>query len=129
MHNRDSFWKPFGSERVNESQKILKSSEKHFYPTFSFFWAKLSLKKLNLIRSEILGLLVNMLTAHYDHSRSNREYLPLQIHTKFPKKPRYFWSILFQFLKSSLNLQCSETKICFIGQIFRKLLTPKYVLI
>ena len=32
-----------------------------------------------LIRSEILGPLVNMLTANYDYSRSNRENLPLPI--------------------------------------------------
>ena len=32
----------FGSHRVNESQKLLKSAEKHFYPTLSSFWAKLS---------------------------------------------------------------------------------------
>ena len=42
MDNRACFWKPFGSERVNESQKLLKSAEKYFYPTFSSFWAKLS---------------------------------------------------------------------------------------
>ena len=35
MHNRASFWKLFGSERVNESQKLPKSAEKYFYPTFS----------------------------------------------------------------------------------------------
>ena len=36
------FWKPFGSERVNESQILLQYAEKNFYPTFSSFWAKLS---------------------------------------------------------------------------------------
>ena len=57
MHNSACFWKPFFSKRVNESQKLLKSAEKYFYPTFLSFWAKLSEKKLFLIRSEILGLL------------------------------------------------------------------------
>ena len=41
MNKRACFWKLFGSERVNESQKQLKSAEKYFYPTFSSFWAKL----------------------------------------------------------------------------------------
>ena len=50
---------PFGSDRVNESQKLLKSSEKYFDPTFSSFLAELSCKKLILIRSEILELLLN----------------------------------------------------------------------
>ena len=35
MDKRSCFRKPFRSERVNESQKLLKSAEKYFYPTFS----------------------------------------------------------------------------------------------
>ena len=46
MHNRAFFWKLFGSERVNESQKLLQYAEKKFYPTFSSFSAKLSLEKV-----------------------------------------------------------------------------------
>ena len=69
--------KPFGCERVNESQKLLQSAEKNFYPIFSSFWAKLSEKKLFLIRSEILGRLDNTLTANYEYSRINSENLQL----------------------------------------------------
>ena len=87
MDNRACFLKPFGSERVNESQKLLKSEEKYFYPTFSSFWAQLSWKKLFLIIYEILGLLVNTLTANYEYSHSNRENLPLPIQIKLSKKP------------------------------------------
>ena len=87
MHNRACFWKPFGSERVNKSQKLLKSAEKYFYPTFSSFWAKFSWKKLFLIRSEILGLLVNTLTANYEYSRGIRKNLPLPIQINLSKKP------------------------------------------
>ena len=42
MDNRACFRKPFDNERVNESQKLLKSAEKYFDPTFSSFWAQLS---------------------------------------------------------------------------------------
>ena len=77
MHNRDSFWKPFGSERVNDSQKLLQYAEKNSYPTFSSFWAKLSYKKFFSIKSEILGLLDNTMNANYEYSRINRENLPL----------------------------------------------------
>ena len=59
MHSKASSWKPSGSESVNESQKLLKSAEKYFYPTFSSFWAKLSSKKFFLMRSKILGLFDN----------------------------------------------------------------------
>ena len=82
MHNRASFWKPFGSERFNESQKLLKSTEKYFYAIFWLFWAKLSQEKLFLIGFETSGLLVNMLTANYEYSRSNTEKLPLKIQIK-----------------------------------------------
>ena len=36
-HNRACFWKSFGSERVNKSQKLLKSAEKYLYPNLSFY--------------------------------------------------------------------------------------------
>ena len=52
------FRKPFGSERVNESLKLLKFPEKYFYPTSSSFLANLSKEKLVSLRSQILGLLV-----------------------------------------------------------------------
>ena len=42
MHNGLVFQKPFGSEHVNESQKLRQYTEKNFYPTLSSFWAKLS---------------------------------------------------------------------------------------
>ena len=37
MHERSSFLKDFGIERVNDSLKLLKSAEKYLYPTFSSF--------------------------------------------------------------------------------------------
>ena len=110
MYNRDYFWKPFGSERVSESQKALKSAKKYFYPTFWSFWAKLNLKKLFLIRSEILRLLVNTLTANYEYSRSNRGNLPLPVQIKLSKKPWAFSFIFFPLLEYKLNSQCSEKK-------------------
>ena len=56
-HKRSCFWKPFGSQHVNESQKLVKSAEKHFYHTFLWLWAKLNMKKSFLVRSKILGQL------------------------------------------------------------------------
>ena len=101
MHNRDCFWKPFGRERVNKFQKLLKSAEKYFYLTFSSFWAKLSWKKSFLIRSEILALLVNTSSANHEYSPSNRETLPLQIQIKLSKKPWSSFLYFFFFLNFS----------------------------
>ena len=86
MHNRACYWKAYWSERVNESQKLLQYAENNFYPTFSSFWAKLSSKSLFLIRSKILGLLDNTLTANYEYSRINRENLQLPNKAKLYKK-------------------------------------------
>ena len=96
MHHRHSFWKPFSSERVNESLKLPKSQEKYFDSSFSWFWAKLSLKKLFSIRSQILGLLITTLTGNYEYSRSNRENLPLKIQIELSKIPQTL--LLFFFL-------------------------------
>ena len=42
MNRRACFWKPFGSERVNESEKLPKFVEKYIYPIFSSFRAEFS---------------------------------------------------------------------------------------
>ena len=99
MHERSCFWKLSGSERVHESQKLVKPAEKYFYPIFSLFWANLSLKKSLLVKSGILRLLVNTLTANYEYSRSNRENLPLQLQMQLFENPEtfclllYFWNV------------------------------------
>ena len=129
MHNRACFWKPFGSDRVNDFQKLLKSTEKNFYPTFSSVLAKLSYKKLILIRSEILELLLNKFTGNYKYSRSNRQNLPLPIEIKISKKHKFFCCIFLAFQEFTLNFQCSKTEKSLIRQVFLKLLTPKDVLI
>ena len=94
MRKRSCFWKPLGSERVNQSQKLLKSAGKYFYPTFSSFWDELSYKRSLLVRSEILGLVINTLTATYEYSRSNRENLTLRIQMAIIWKIK---SVLLQF--------------------------------
>ena len=54
---------------------------KNTFHLFEFFHLKLSLKKSFLVRSEILGLLNNMLTVDDEYSRQDRENLasPIQI--------------------------------------------------
>ena len=83
MHKKASFWKPFGRELAKESQKLLKSAEKYFYPNFSALW---DLRFWDF-RSEILGRLDNTLSANYVYSRSNKENLPLPIEIKLSEKP------------------------------------------
>ena len=115
MQNRNCFYKPFASELVDTSLKLLKSEEKYFYPTFSSFLTNLNLKKLFSIRSESLGLLVKTLAPNYEY---------LQILAKLSKKPPTFWPIFLKIFETILNCECSEKDMSVIGQIFLKLLTP-----
>ena len=88
MHKRSCFWKPFASERVNKCQKLLRSAEKYFYPTFSS-------------RSKILGLL-NTLTANYEYSCSNTENLLLTIQMQLSEKLKTSQTLI-AFFGSTLN--------------------------
>ena len=128
MNNRACFWKLFGSERVNESQKLLKSEGKYFDCTFSSLWVKLSQKKVFWIGPEILRLLDNRLTANYEYSRSKRENLPLQIHMNLSKKVNLLCD-LFLYYWNRYSISNDLKKISLMGQVFLKLLTPKDVLI
>ena len=58
----------FDSEHDNESQTLLISARNNFYTTIPPIWDKTSSNRLVLVRSEILGQLVNTLTADYKHS-------------------------------------------------------------
>ena len=84
---------------------------------------------LFLIRSEILGLLDNTVTANYEYSRINRENFPLPNYAELSQKVSIFCGIFFPFLKLELNFQCFQKKISFRAQIFLKLLTPRDVFV
>ena len=95
MHQWALFWKHFLSERINYFQKLLKSSERYFYLSLPSFWVKLGKKKIFLIKSQILGLLVNTLTVNCEYSRSNRDNLPLPTQITLSKKEYTFCDIFF----------------------------------
>ena len=105
MQKRGSFWKPFRSERISQSQKLLKSAKKDFYANFSSFWTKLNYEKLFLLRSDIPGLLVNTLTTNLKYCHSNRETLRLPIQIKLSKKPEIFFDFFFFFLDYYLHFR------------------------
>ena len=112
MYKRSCIWKPFGSECVNESLKLLKSAEKYFYPTFSSFLVKLSQKKSFLVRSEILGLLVNTFSANYEYC-NNTDNLPLPVQMELSGKLMieltFSWFFIAVF-ESALNFPHLEKK-------------------
>ena len=58
----------FDSEHDNESQTLVRSARNNFFTTIPHIWDKASSNRLVLVRSEVLGQLVNTLTADYKHS-------------------------------------------------------------
>ena len=82
---------------------MLKSARHYYYSIFPWIWDKFSWKKSALVRSKILGLFVNTLTAEYKYSRRNMKTLTQQVETKFPLKQKTFSKFFIAFLKSTWN--------------------------
>ena len=59
----------FGSQPVNGSQALLRSAQNHFHTTIPLIRGRTSRKRLLLVRSEVLGQLVNTMTAVYNYFR------------------------------------------------------------
>ena len=110
MHKNSCFWKFFGSECVNKSRKLRKTPEKYFYATLSSVRVKLREEKSFLVRSEMLGLLLNTLTPSYEESSSNRDNLELPVHMEVCKKLQKFFRIFIAFFESALNFGHFENK-------------------
>ena len=56
-----------------------------------------------LVRSKILGLFVNTLTAEYRYSRRNMQTFAQQVQTPLSLKQKTFSGFFIAFLKSALN--------------------------
>ena len=67
MYQISCFLKTFRNERINESQKLVKSSEKYFCTIFSSILPKTSQEKLVLVRFKIWVRLTNTLTHFESH--------------------------------------------------------------
>ena len=100
----------FDSEHDNGSQTLLKSARNNFYTTILLIWDRTSRNRLVLVRSEVLGQLVNTLTADYKHSAQNRENLPQQVQTQISQERKTFYRFFIAFLKCALNSVYFEKK-------------------
>ena len=70
----------------------------------------MSWKKSALVRSKILGLFFNTLTAEYTYSRRNMHTLKQQVQTQLSLKQKTFSGFFIAFLKSTLNGEHFEKK-------------------
>ena len=74
MHSRSCFKASFCSQHVNGYQGLLKPAREYFYRNFSTLRHRQSYKTALLLRFEILGLLLDRLTAdpkYYRHNTRN----------------------------------------------------------
>ena len=69
MSKRPSFMQHFGRQHVNRSQTLRRSTRSQFHTTPPLISDRGSRKMLVLVRSEILEMFVNTLTADYKYSR------------------------------------------------------------
>ena len=70
----------------------------------------MSWKKSALVRSNILRLFVNTLTAEYTYSRRNMQTLTQQVQTPLSLKQKTFSGFFIVFLKSTSNGEHFEEK-------------------
>ena len=110
MREKPYFRTAFGNQPVNGKETLLKSARHYYYPIFPWAWDKLSWKKSALVRSKILGLFVNTLTAEYTYSRRNIETFKQQVQTPLSLKEKTFSRFFIAFLKSTWNKEHFQKK-------------------
>ena len=103
MPEKPHFRTAFGNQPVNGQETLVKSARHYYYPIFPWIWDKLSWKKSALVRSKILGLFVNTLTAEYMCSARNMQTFTQQVQTPLSLKQKTFSGFFNAFLKSTWN--------------------------
>ena len=88
---------PFGNERVNGFETLLKSARHHYFPIFPRIRDKLIWKESVLVTSEIFRLFVNTLTPDDKYSRRNMQIFWQQLQTLFSQEKRDFVDFLLDF--------------------------------
>ena len=99
---------PFGNERFNGFETLLKSARHHYFPIFPRIRDKLIWKESVLVTSEIFRLFVNTLTPDDKYFRRFVQIFIQPHQTPLSQKGKTFWEFLIAFLKSGWNLEHSE---------------------
>ena len=104
MRESSCFRIPFHSQSVKVSQTLLNPERQGFHPNLPLIWNKLIWKTSGLVRSKILELFFNRLTAYHIFSRQIWWKLPQQAQTQLSSKPKSFSEIVTKFTKSTENI-------------------------
>ena len=92
------FMTPFRNQRLHGSQTLMNSAWPYFYPNFTLIKKKVNQKTSVLVRSDILGLLGNTLTADHMNSPHNTVKSVQQLQTPLSPKPKISSQFLFSFI-------------------------------
>ena len=110
LSKKPPFRARFDSQHVKSSQILSKFPGDHFYHVFSSFSGKLISKFSPLVLGEILGVFVNILTAHAMYPLPDCEYLQLAIRMQLSEKRKAFYQFFVPFLESTSNFKYFEKK-------------------
>ena len=129
MCRKSCFRRPFESQVCKQCQILLKAAPTHLYLLFWALWMQLSWKKSVLVKSRILGLFANTLTADDKYSLLNRDNVNAVNSDSSIKVTKIFFSMLFLcFWNLYLILNIWKKKNTLIADVFGKLETAKDVL-
>ena len=102
-----------GNQRVHGLQTLLKSARHHYYPIAPWIGNKLIWRISASLKFEILGLIVNRLTADDKYSRRNIQNLTQQLQTAISQKQKTISGTFITYLKSRTNWDNFEKKDVF----------------
>ena len=111
MSKRSCFRTPLSSQRVSEFEILLKPARHNFHPIIPLIKDNLSWKTSFLVRSEILGLFVNTLTADDKYSRRNMENVWQIFQMELSQKQKHFSPCFITFMKSTSNFKHLKRKM------------------
>ena len=120
---RNTLW----NTTVKGFETLLKSARQHFYANVPLISHNLSFVACLLVGSEILGPLLNTVTAHHMYSCHRWQKLQEQVQSELSSKPSTFSRDCIAFPKSTSNYEHFEKKITFIAPISLKWFIRKNV--
>ena len=110
MSNNSSFRGCFDKQNGKRAQTLFESASQHLDHIHRSLPRKLSWKKSLLLTCQILGLLVNTLTADEKYPVGNRDNLKIPIQMHFSQKEKTFSQFVRAFLNYKSNFKHFEKK-------------------
>ena len=128
LSKKGRFGARFESEHVNASQILAKSPWEHFDHVFSSFSGMLIWNMSPLVFSEMLGVLVNRLTADGKYPVQDIENLQLPIQMQLSENQKLCLKFLFHFWNLHQILNILKKRIIVTASVFPKFQAMKILI-